>query len=197
MEELYKKMIEYCKERIGSDPVSGLDHVQRVIRWCEVIGVKENANLEVLRASAILHDIAVPQGRAIHAETGAEMAHEFLQSIGVPEEKIKAITEVIRGHSRYGGPEPTTLEGYILRDADMLDFIGAVGIVRAILRDFQAEKYHGDPDAVPEMIQSLKDRVEDKFYTKIARKTAKTHFKFMDQFIEKLRNELIQESIVD
>ncbi len=190
-------MIEYCKERIGSDPVSGLDHVQRVIRWCEVIGVKEDANLEVLRASAILHDIAVPQGRAIHSETGAEMAHEFLQSIGVPEEKIKAITEVIRGHSRYGGPEPTTLEGYILRDADMLDFIGAVGIVRAILRDFQAEKYHGDPDAVPEMIQSLKDRVEDKFYTKIARKTAKTLFKFMDQFIEKLRNELIQESIVD
>lgn len=197
MEELHKKMIEYSKERIGSDPVSGLDHVQRVLRWCETIGEKEGANLEVLRASAILHDIAVSQGRAIHAEAGAEMTHEFLQSIGVPDEKIRAIIEVIRGHSRYGGPEPTTLEGFILRDADMLDFIGAVGIVRAILRDFQAGKYHGDPETVPEMIQSLKDRVEDKFYTKIARQTAHALFKFMDQFIERLRNELTPNSMID
>ncbi|MFX0210989.1 MAG: HD domain-containing protein [Candidatus Hodarchaeota archaeon] len=197
MEELNKKLIDYCKGRIGSDPVSGLDHVQRVLRWCEVIGEKEGANLEVLRASAILHDIAVSQGRAIHAEAGAEIAHEFLQSIGIPDEKIKAITEVIRSHSRYGGPEPITLEGFILRDADMLDFIGAIGIARAILRDFQAKKYHGDPETVPEMIQSLKDRVEDKFYTNIARQTAKALFKFMDQFIEKVRKELTPDSIVD
>ncbi|MFQ5820434.1 MAG: HD domain-containing protein [Candidatus Heimdallarchaeota archaeon] len=197
MEELHKKLIEYCKVRIGSDPVSGLDHVQRVLRWCEVIGEKEDANLEVLRISAILHDIAVSQGRAIHAEAGAEMAHEFLQSIGIPDEKIKAITEVIRGHSRYGGPEPTTLEGFILRDADMLDYIGAIGIVRAILRDFQDKKYHRDPETVPEMIQSLKDRVEDKFYTNIARQTAQSLFKFMDQFIDILRSELTPDSIVD
>lgn len=99
---------------MGSDPVSGLDHVQRVLRWCEIIGAKEGANLEVLRASAILHDIAVSRGRVIHAEVGAEMAHEFLQSIGEPTGNIEAITEAIRGHSRYGGQSQLLSKGLFL-----------------------------------------------------------------------------------
>ncbi|MFQ6126066.1 MAG: hypothetical protein ACE5R6_15880 [Candidatus Heimdallarchaeota archaeon] len=79
----------------------------------------------------------------------------------------------------------------------MLDFIGAVGIIRAVLRDFQAGKYHGDPKTVPEMIQGLKDRVKDKFYTKLARQMGQTLFKSMDQFIQKLKKELTPDLTVD
>ena len=202
MEELYEKMVEFCKERIGSDPVSGPDHAQRVLRWCEIISELESQSgrspdLEVLRAAAILHDLGVPLGRHIHHSAGAEIAQEFLNSINFPPEKIEAVTEAIKSHSRYGGPEPATLEGFILRDADMLDFTGAVGISRAILREFQKMKYNGDPVMVPAMIKNLIARVNGKFHTELGKKIAQTHFKFMNEFVERLRDELSPVSMVD
>jgi uncharacterized protein len=196
MDRLFEKMIEFCKEKMGSDPVSGFDHVQRVLRWCELIGKAEAADLTVLRAAAILHDVGVPQGRKIHHEVGAEMADQFLTTINFPSEKIAAVTTAIRGHSRYGGPDPTTLEGYILRDADMLDFIGTVGIVRAILRDFQAEKYTGAPETIPTLVDNLKKRISGKFYTEIGKKTGEILFQAMDQFVTQLKNELNPKSLL-
>lgn len=196
MDSVFEKMIEFCKEKMGSDPVSGFDHVQRVLRWCELIGKTEDVDLEVLRAAAILHDVGVPQGRNVHHEIGAELAEQFLTSINFPPEKIPAVTAAIRGHSRYGGPDPTTLEGYILRDADMLDFIGTVGIVRAILRDFQAEKYTGDPEMIPKLAENLKNRISNKFYSQIGKKTGQILFKAMDHFVTQLTIELNPEKIV-
>jgi len=190
MEELYEKMTEFCKEKMGSDPVSGFDHVQRVLRWCKLIGDTENVDTDVIRAAAILHDIGVPQGRHVHHKVGAELAEQFLTSLNFPSEKIASVTAAIMGHSRYGGPNPTSLEGYILRDADMLDFIGTVGIVRAILRDYQAGKYSGDPEMIPKIVDNLKDRINNKFYTITGKKSAQLLFKAMDQFMTQLNTEL-------
>ncbi len=183
-------MIEFCKKQVGSDPVSGLDHAQRVLKWCERIGEAEGADMGILRTAAILHDVGVPQGREIHHSAGAKLAKEFLHSISYPPEKIKAVTEAIIGHSRYGGPEPTTLEGWILRDADMLDFIGLVGIARAILRDFQSDNYDGNPSKIPGMIKQLKGLVNEKFHTNLGEKIAQQLFDSMNHFSEHITTEM-------
>ena len=39
------------------DPVHGFSHVLRVYRLCEKIGKEENADLKILRAAALLHDV--------------------------------------------------------------------------------------------------------------------------------------------
>jgi len=112
------------------DPVHGFDHVLRVLRLVERIGAAEGADLEVLRAAALLHDVAradeLTTGRC-HAQAGAERAREILA--GQP--KAAAVVEAIRTHRFRDNNRPTTLEGQILYDADKLDAIGAVGVARA------------------------------------------------------------------
>jgi uncharacterized protein len=41
-----------------NDPVHGFDHVLRVLRLAERIGTELGADLEILRAAALLHDAA-------------------------------------------------------------------------------------------------------------------------------------------
>ncbi|NOQ40422.1 MAG: HD domain-containing protein, partial [Anaerolineales bacterium] len=39
------------------DPVHGFSHILRVYRLCERIGRQENADLTIVRAAALLHDV--------------------------------------------------------------------------------------------------------------------------------------------
>ena len=41
-----------------NDPVHGFDHVQRVLYMAEYLGRELEADLEILRAAALLHDAA-------------------------------------------------------------------------------------------------------------------------------------------
>jgi len=62
------------------DPVHGFSHVLRVYRLCEKIGREENANLEVLRAAALLHDVEGDVDvRENHHLAAADFASQFLK----------------------------------------------------------------------------------------------------------------------
>lgn len=107
-------------------------HVDRVRRWMLLLSHKEGfSDLEVVEATALLHDIglAYVEHRRDHAQVGAELAAQFLtkQNIFTAPE-IVMIAEAIRYHSSLSGGG---VLGGLLRDADMLDLFGAVGIMRA------------------------------------------------------------------
>jgi uncharacterized protein len=110
-------------------------HTIRVHGLCSSIGKKEKANLLVVEAAALLHDI----GRGCeqldpevdHAEVSAEMAEKLLIECHFPEDRIPQVLHAIRVHrfSRHKAPE--TLEAKILQDADRIDISGAVGVAMA------------------------------------------------------------------
>ena len=61
------------------------DHTQRVYNLCMHIGQVEGADLEALEIAAYLHDVGRTyeddsRGEICHAEKGAEMAHELLET---------------------------------------------------------------------------------------------------------------------
>ncbi|MBG0784482.1 MAG: HD domain-containing protein [Anaerolineaceae bacterium] len=122
-----------------ADPVHDFDHVLRVYRIAERLAAAEGADLEIVRAAALLHDSvgSAPGGegnaRAEHHIASAEFAGKVLTQKGWPEEKIKAVQHCIRGH-RFRGKEdkPETLEAQVLFDADKLDVLGAIGAARTI-----------------------------------------------------------------
>lgn len=118
----------------ADDPVHGLSHVLRVYRLCEQIGQKENANLRILRAAALLHDIEGDVDlRENHHLAAADFAEKVLRQENWVEEDILAVLHCIRSHRfRDNKEEPETLEAQILFDADKLDAIGAVGVARAV-----------------------------------------------------------------
>ena len=122
-----------------ADPVHDFDHVLRVYRVAEHLAQAEGADLEVIRAAALLHDSrgSAPGGegkaRAEHHLTSAIFAGEVLATKDWPEEKIKAVQHCIRAH-RFRGKEdyPETLEAQVIFDADKLDVLGAIGAARTI-----------------------------------------------------------------
>jgi len=124
----------------ANDPVHGFDHVLRVTILAERLARAEGADVEIVRAAALLHD-ARPPGqehpedlrRSNHHQESAGLAAEVLSADGWPIEKILAVQHCILAHRfRDDFTRRSTLEAEVLYDADKLDAIGAVGVARAI-----------------------------------------------------------------
>lgn len=119
-----------------SDQVHDFDHVLRVYRLAEVLAVKEGADIEIVRAAALLHDAEDASGnddtRLTHHEAAAAFAGNVLTEEGWTAERIQAVQECILSHRFRAGKAPETLEAKVLFDADKLDAIGAIGVARSL-----------------------------------------------------------------
>ncbi len=114
------------------------DHTLRVLRLCEHIGPAEQADMDVLRVAAVLHDIGRPhqdasRGSLCHAVHGAVLAEPIVAMLVFSPGQKDNILHCIRTHRFRGMHVPETLEAKVLFDADKLDAIGAIGIARAYL----------------------------------------------------------------
>ena len=126
---------QYFRNARGSHD---FDHTLRVCRLAERIAESENADREVVRFSAILHDTGRQEedenhGRVCHAEIGARMAREMLDEYNLDASFISHVADCILSHRFRTGNKPRTIEAKALYDADKLDSIGAVGVGRAFL----------------------------------------------------------------
>lgn len=127
------------------DLAHGWEHVERVYKLAQYIAQREEADRFIVGAAALMHDL----GRTATAETGAdkttgdaehqhqhhadisvELARDILQHYHVNAEQQQAIFHAIIAHSFSKGITPRTKEAGIVRDADRLDALGAIGILR-------------------------------------------------------------------
>ena len=119
------------------DAVHGFDHICRVYALCQRIGPAEGADMEIVLAAALLHDARGSQpchkARKDHHLKSAEFAGEVLYEEGWTNDRVQAVQHCIRAHRfRSGGETPQTTEARVLFDADKLDVLGAIGVVRAL-----------------------------------------------------------------
>ncbi len=195
------------------DPVHGFDHIQRVFRMAERLAGEEGADLEIVRAAALLHDVqggetqGGEQGRQEHHQDSARFARQLLAAEGWPEERIQAVEHCILAHRfRGGGGTPETLEAQILFDADKLDVLCAVGVARTIAFDVvvaqpifcepserflkTGEKEPGEPhSSYHEYLFKLR-KIKDLLHTPTARRLAQGRHDFLAQFFEQLAAEV-------
>lgn len=112
----------------------GYPHVDRVRCWALQIAAHEGfEGSEIVEAAALLHDIGLTrvesEQRGQHGRVGAGIAAQFLRDRQLfADQEIEVVSAAIRCHNSSGGGG---LLGDILRDADRLDALGAVGIMRA------------------------------------------------------------------
>ena len=118
------------------DPVHGLSHVLRVYALAEVLADAEGADIEIVRAAALLHDAEGPgvgDSRLEHQHASAQFAEKILSEEAWSDARISEVQHCIRAHRfRDQSEQPQSIEAKVLFDADKLDAIGAVGAVRAI-----------------------------------------------------------------
>jgi len=197
----------------GSDAVHGFDHIVRVYRLAERLAQAEGADLEIVRAAALLHDIQDlrasqdGQARQNHHLTSAELARHILVAEGWNDERIAAVQHCIRTHRfRDEREPPRTLEAQVLFDADKLDAIGAIGAARAIAFAAQA----GNPIYAPPSQQFLEtgvlapgevhsayhehvfklQKIRQRMFTRAGRLLAKQRHRAMSAFFDRLGAEI-------
>ena len=103
-------------------------HIERVYANAEaILKTEPEADREVVLLAVYLHDVS----DAKYAET-KETEERILNGLDLDESKKQHIREIIASVSFNGGNEleAKTIEAKIVRDADRLDAIGAVGIAR-------------------------------------------------------------------
>ncbi len=130
-------------------PLDKYGHQPRLYALTVQIGQGMAYDDDVVFAAAYLHDLGVFIGhrpeeperlsRWNHVSYTVEKAPGILNDAGYPPEKIAAVLEVIQTHQPHD--VPATREAVILRDADILEQLGAIGILRAVAKVGRDTRY--------------------------------------------------------
>lgn len=138
-------------------PVDKYGHQPRLYALAVKVAEGLQYDDDVLFASAWMHDLGVFTGHRPHdPDELARWDHvpytiarsaELLAGWGFPEQKLEAVAEVIRTHQPKDAP--VSIEAVILRDADILEQLGAVGILRAVAKIGRDSRYPTFSSVVP------------------------------------------------
>ncbi len=117
----------------GQQAGHGLDHVQRVVCTARALQSAAGGCPFIIEVAAWLHDIGDAKFHNGHEQSG-EFSREILGQFELPSATIEHVVAIVDGISfrKSDGSAPPTLEGQIVQDADRLDALGAIGIVRTI-----------------------------------------------------------------
>ena len=136
------------------------NHIVNVVDLATEISESEGADVDVVRVAAVFHDVAkLEVEQDVHAEAGARVAREYLQSRGnYPESFIEEVCGSVVDHSYPGDLADVPLESRCLIEADVLDKVGANGAVLMLLRMGYESRTHMD---AAKMVDRVLDRAHD------------------------------------
>ena len=193
----------------ASESSHDLDHTLRVMHNAEkLLAFYPDANADIVRLSALLHDIGRPEesaqcGKCCHAELSAVYASGILKTASIPSDIADAVVNAVKRHRFRRGEAPDTLEAQILYDADKLDSLGAVGLGRAFLfaghcgarvhnteqEALSSQAYSKEDTAYREYLVKLRF-VPEKMFTCEGKKIAAARLQFMKDFFSALDAEI-------
>jgi uncharacterized protein len=165
--------------RTEATPADKFGHQPRLYALAAKIGEGTAFDDDVLYAAAWMHDLGVflghrpadPEelGRWDHVPYTIARSRELLQGWAFPEEKLTAVAEAIRTHMPQD--EPVTPEAILLRDADILEQLGAIGAMRAIVKVGRDTRYRTYSDAMP-VLRRAAEQLPSRLLTEAARQLA-------------------------
>ena len=199
----------YVKDKLNAvDKSHDWLHIERVIENCFQILISENADIVTVLLGAIFHDIA--DHKLVNQPSEAiETTIHFLREMKLPEKKITQITYIIENVSFSGGhfkEDKENIELMVVRDADKLDAIGAIGIARCfqygghkkrvifdpkikpITYQNKSEYYKSDAPSINHFYEKLL-LLKDLILTPTAKKIAQERHEFMCLYLEQFHKE--------
>jgi uncharacterized protein len=181
-------IVDYIREQ--AKPVDKFSHQERLYALTKEVGAGQTYDDDVVFAAAWMHDLGVfighrPEDLNALAKWdmiayAVERVPALLQKFGFPEAKIPAVIEVIRTHQpQY---QPATIEGIIIRDADILEQLGAAGILRTVSKIGRDTRFQIFPDALC-VLQKNAAALFDQLRLPTARKLAEPRLQLLKQFL--------------
>lgn len=171
-------------------------HQPRLYALACQIGQDVQFDDDILFAAAWMHDLGVFLGhrpedpaqlaRWNHVPYTIARSRELLASWGFPAAKLDAVAEAIRTHQP--GDEPVATEAVLLRDADILEQLGAVGAFRAIAKVGRDTRFPTFSTVVPVLRHAL-ETLPAKLRTERAKSLAKPRIALLEHLLSAIRNE--------
>jgi uncharacterized protein len=147
-------IIDYI--RAQAKPQDKFSHQPRLYHLATQLADGQPYDDDVLYAAAWMHDLGVFAGHRPtdpvalaawdHVAYAAREVPGILNKLGFPEANIPAVIEAIRTHLPSG--RPTTFEGTLLRDADLLEQLGAIAVLRTVSKVGRDTRFLRYRDAV-------------------------------------------------
>jgi uncharacterized protein len=181
-------------------PAWGPAHWRRLHSLCLEIAEEEDIEIDedVIFACAWMHELGSFGQFACAADDpptcAAEAAEQILPETGFPAEKIELVAHIIAQHS-FEGEGRDTEEAKVLRDADMLEFLGSVGLMR-LLSLVELEDWVPEPRAAIALAMQFADDLPGKLFYEHSRRLAELRVEETHDFVEALGTHTGQLEIV-
>lgn len=190
-----------------TDPAHDWAHIGRVVKTARRLAEGLAVNLNCVLAGVYCHDLVnLPKDhpdRKNASTLAAKEAKPLLEKAGFTPEEIAITEKAIIEHSFSKGLKPSCLEAAIVQDADRLDALGAIGILRCAAVNTQMKSHFYDPfDPLAESRElNDKDFMLDHYYVKLfklpelmnterARKLGEERVAYMKTFIQEFMTEV-------
>ena len=143
-----EELVQQTQQYVGE---WGLNHTRRLLSLIDIIGEGLEYDRQIVWVAAHLHDWGAyspwAQPGVDHAQRSGEVARDYLRGRGFAHESLETIVTCIRTHHQ--GVPDRPVEALLLSDADALDFLGVIGV----LRDFSKK-----PKALREAYDTTRKR---------------------------------------
>lgn len=207
---LKQTLLSHAEKYIDNhDPSHDIQHCIRVLQNCEYIANQEWWDMEILLPAALFHDIVNypkddPRAKQASNESAAQTM-KLLQSIpDYPVQKISNVWYAI-AHCSYSKNLPhETHESQILQDADFLESVWAIAIMRTFCSSWTLWRqfFHNrdpfceqrDPEPLTYSFDLFPQRllkVYDRMLTTTWKQLAKQRTEFLYTFIDQVKKEVL------
>jgi len=205
----YFNTSNHCQDDASHD----LSHFRRVADMAKQIARYESVAIDylVILAAAYFHDVvSLPKNHAeskLSSRYAAIKAQEILKELCFPYDKISAVCHAIEAHSFSAQMPPETIEAKIVQDADRMESLGALGIMRTFYVSGRLERPPYDAKDLYAKQRPLDDKVFgfDHFYCKLfklpnllqtegGRQIAKKRADFLHFFTTHLESDVAKEA---
>ena len=192
--EYRQAIIHYITENVR--PPEKFSHQPRLYSLAQQLAENQPFDDDVLFAAVYLHDLGVFIGH--RPEDVAQLARwdalayalkqtpSLLQRFGFPPGKIPAVVEAIRTH--LPSAQPTTFEGTLMRDADILEQLGAVAILRTVCKVGRDTRFIRFGDAL-RVLQRNADELPAMLQLAASRRLAQPRVSALRAFLEAAQSE--------
>lgn len=157
-------MVHFSKEEAHHDWY----YIQRVVNLSIYLQQQEGGDVEIVALTALLHDISDYKLNGGMLDGNAAAARKVLTDIGYDEATIGKVCRIIDKISYKGAGVPdegSELELLIVRDADRLDAMGAIGIARAFHFGGSRNRSIFAPSQAPELHTSFENYSKSNSHT--------------------------------
>lgn len=189
------------------DSAHDISHIERVVKNAKKLAQAEKASLDIVVPAAWLHDcISVAKDSPLRNKASAmaaQHAREKLNAWQYTQTLLDAICHAIEAHSFSAKIQAQSIEAKVVQDADRLDALGAIGLVRCIATGAILNRpLYSETDPFCEMREPDDSKYTlDHFYAKLlrlpqlmqtdaGRKEAQSRAEFLELFLDRLKFEV-------